>query len=64
MCTEEDYEEEELSYGCSYCGDPDVPLNLSSDLSLCEHCEEIERTFDIDGYEQEKRERIAEANEF
>lgn len=52
---EVDYEE-----GCCICGNTDVSLQGN----WCQECTEWERTADIEGYEERKRERIAEENEY
>ena len=47
---------------CEDCG-ADATHNICGHL-LCDECEEFERTFDIDAFEEEKRRRIAEENEY
>lgn len=47
---------------CDVCGE--VATNSICGTWLCDECEEFERTFDIDAYEEEKRRRIAEENEY
>lgn len=49
---------------CKYCDIEGAPLISVGGISLCHDCEKIERTTDWDAFEQAKRERIAEANEY
>ena len=51
---------------CRLCEQEDIPLNWIDgwNAAYCAECEEFERTFDIDKYEEDKRRRIAEENEY
>ncbi len=50
---------------CDLCGCDDKPLIYFNPFcSLCEECEEFERNFDIDKYEEDRRRRISEENEY
>jgi len=49
---------------CCLCGDEDKPLKRIYGDWYCDECEEFDRTCDIDAYEEQKRARIAEENEY
>lgn len=46
------------------CCDSEAPARDYYGTSLCEECIEMDRDTDWDAYEEEKRRRIAEQNEY
>ena len=55
---------QKYSSECDLCGRDDQPLIRVYGTAYCKECDDFERAFDIDAYEQEKRERIAESQEY
>lgn len=49
---------------CNYCGDDEAGLTDYYGVPLCDKCVEMERTTDWDEWEDKKRRRIAESNEY
>ena len=48
--------------GCEYCHR--IPVSNYYGARLCDDCIEMERNTDWDAYEEKKRNRIAEENEY
>ncbi|NQY17727.1 hypothetical protein [Alteromonas sp.] len=48
--------------GCEYCRK--IPVSNYYGARLCDNCIEMERNTDWDAYEEKKRKRIAEENEY
>lgn len=49
---------------CEYCGDDEANLTLMMDRWVCDDCNRDDRDFDIEGYEERKRRRLAEEQEY
>ena len=52
---------------CSLCESRDKPLlwvGGDNGSAFCSECEDLERNFDVDKHEEDKRRRIAEENEY
>lgn len=50
--------------GCEMCGQCDAPSQDYYGIVMCDECIRIEKETDWDQFEQDKRERIAEQNEY
>lgn len=50
--------------GCNFCGDEETPLENHYGDVLCRECIKIELETDWDQYEADRRQRIAESNEY
>lgn len=51
-------------FGCGWCGDEEATLTKYYGIWTCQSCIEFDNNVDLDEYEQKKRERIAEQNEY
>lgn len=49
---------------CEWCGTEEGVFTLNRKDKVCDECYAFDLTFDIDEYEERKRERIAEENEY
>ena len=49
---------------CNWCGDEESPLQNYYGDALCADCIKMDRETDWEAWEQKKRERIAEQNEY
>ena len=48
---------------CEYCSTTEGLQNYYG-ATLCQECIDFDKNFDVDSYEADKRERIAEENEY
>lgn len=53
-----------MAYQCFICVVEDTPLNKVGRVWLCPECEEEDYSSDIETYEEDKRRKIAEDNEY
>ena len=49
---------------CNYCSDDEKPLENYYGTVLCKDCIKMEKETDWDAFEEKKRQRIAEQNEY
>lgn len=62
ICIEND--DSDIEFGCACCGCVRGGMNPYFDTSICDSCKEMEENTDWDKFEEDKRRRISEQNEY